>query len=315
VSRVLVAGGAGFVGSHLVDRLLDRGDTVVVLDNFSSGRRENLAHRRDDSRLTVVDADIVEPLPGSVDGSFDAVLNLASPASPVEYLEWPIETLNVGSRGTQRLLDLALANEAVFLITSTSEVYGDPLVHPQPESYWGNVNPTGPRSVYDESKRFAEALTAAYQRRYGLEVRIARLFNTYGPRLRPEDGRVVSNFIAQALSGRPLTIYGDGSQTRSFGYVDDTVEALIRLLDSEFSQPINIGNPAEFTMLELAELVSKLVGSDTELDYRALPEDDPMQRQPDISLANRVLGWSPKVDLVEGLGRYIDWMRAERDQP
>lgn len=309
MSRVLIAGGAGFVGSHLVDRLLDRGDTVVVVDNFTSGRAENLAHRNGDARLSIFEADIVDPLPAEIAGGFDAVLNLASPASPPEYLDRPIETLLVGSVGTHRLLELARSEGARFLITSTSEVYGDPLEHPQPESYWGNVNPIGPRSVYDESKRYAEAITSAYRRTFGLDVRIARLFNTYGPRLRPEDGRVVSNFIAQALSGRPLTVFGDGSQTRSFGYVDDTVEALIRLLDSEYSEPVNIGNPVEFTMLELAELVIKLVGSDPGLDYRPLPEDDPTQRQPDISVAERVLGWSPQVGLEEGLGRYIDWMR------
>lgn len=314
MSRVLVAGGAGFVGSHFVDRLLDRGDTVAVIDNFSSGLASNLAHRSGDDRLTLIEGDICDPidamLGANATASFDAVVNLASPASPPEYLARPIETLETGAFGTRNLLELARSCGAVFLISSTSEVYGDPLVHPQPESYWGNVNPIGPRSVYDEAKRFAEAITMAYHRTYGLPVRLARLFNTYGPRLRPEDGRVVSNFIAQATSGRPLTIYGDGTQTRSFGYVDDTVDGLIRLLDSDVTEPVNLGNPGEFTMLELAELVLAITGSDSGLEYFPLPADDPMQRCPDISVAKTKLGWEPKVDLETGLRRYIEWMQS-----
>lgn len=313
MSRYLVAGGAGFVGSHLVDALMRDADAVVVVDDYSSGSPENLTQHAGDDRLTVIEANIAAGTPPHMgDHVFTHVLNLASPASPPDYLDRPIETLLAGSRGNEVMLDVALAHGARYLLTSTSEVYGDPLVHPQPESYWGNVNPVGPRSVYDESKRFAEAMTMAYHRTFGLDVRIARLFNTYGPRLRPSDGRVVSNFVAQALAGQPLTVFGDGSQTRSFGYVDDTVSGLMALLNSDVVDPVNIGNPDEFTMLELAEMVGEVTGRSVHLEHRELPADDPTQRRPDVSLAADRLGWAPSVDLRTGLGRYVEWVRSTR---
>lgn len=307
--RALVAGGAGFIGSHLCERLLARGDEVECVDDLSTGREANISHLADHAAFRFRRHDIVEPF--SATGEFDAVVNLASPASPREYLARPLDTLAVGSTGTQNLIGIAAAHDATFFLASTSEVYGDPLVHPQPESYWGNVNSVGERSVYDEAKRFAEALTSAHRRSTGLDVRIARIFNTYGPRMQIEDGRVVSNFIVQALRGEPLTVYGDGSQTRSFCHVDDEVGGLLALLDSGENDPVNIGNPAEFTMIELAELVLDITGSTAGVVHRDLPADDPRQRRPDIGRAQELLGWQPSVDLRAGLERTIPWF-AER---
>ena len=305
--RAVVTGGAGFLGSHLCDLLRARGWDVVAVDNFITGNRDNVAHLTDDPGFTLVEHDVSVALP--VDGAVDAVLHLASPASPPEYLAHPIATLEVGSSGTRNALDLARAQGARFLLASTSEIYGDPLVHPQPESYFGNVNSVGPRSVYDEAKRYAEAITMAYHREFGVDTKIVRIFNTYGPRLGAADGRVVSNFLAQAMRGDPLTVYGDGKQTRSFCFVSDEVEGLVALLESDHVGPMNIGNPDEFTMLELAELVLELTGAASELVFAPLPADDPKQRRPDISLAERVLGWRPHVDLREGLARTHDWYR------
>jgi dTDP-glucose 4,6-dehydratase len=305
--RVVVTGGAGFVGSHMCDVLVGRGDEVVCIDNLLTGARRNIAHLESADAFEFVETDVCEPF--DVAGPVDAVMHLASPASPRDYLEHPIATLRVGSDGTFNSLDLARAKGARYLLASTSEVYGDPDVHPQPETYWGNVNPNGPRSVYDEAKRFAEAATASYRREFDTDTTIVRYFNTYGPRMRPEDGRVVSNFIVQAIQGVPITIYGDGSQTRSFGYVDDTVRGTIALLDSDHPGPVNIGNPGEFTMIELAELVLELTGSTSELTYEPLPADDPTQRRPDIAVAGRVLGWSPAVSLREGLVPTIEYFR------
>jgi dTDP-glucose 4,6-dehydratase len=310
---VLIAGGAGFLGSHLVDRFLAEGADVLVLDNFVTGARENVAHLEGNPRFRLIEQDVVEPV--TVTEKLDGVLHLASPASPVDYLRLPIETLLVGSLGTLRLLDLAQAHGARFLLASTSEVYGDPQEHPQPETYWGNVNPIGPRSVYDESKRFAEALTMAYHRSRGLEIRIARIFNTYGPRMRFEDGRVVSNFVRQALDGAPLTVYGDGQQTRSFCYVEDLIEGLVRLFRSDRSEPVNLGNDGEFTMLALADLVRRITGSAAPLVREPLPVDDPTQRCPDLTVARAVLGWSPGIQLEEGLRRTIEDFRARRARP
>jgi dTDP-glucose 4,6-dehydratase len=308
MARAVVTGGAGFIGAHLCRALLGRGWDVVAVDDFSSGHRDNLDDLLDASGFTLVEHDIVHGLP--VDGPVDAVLHFASPASPPLYLARPIPTLEVGSIGTQHALELARKHTGCrFLLASTSEVYGDPLVHPQSESYWGNVNPVGPRAVYDESKRFAEATTTAYREVHRMDTKIARIFNTYGPGLRPLDGRVVSNFLAQAMQGRPITIYGEGTQTRSFCYVDDEVDGLLRLLDSDHSGPVNIGNPAECTVLELAELVLEITASSSELTFEPLPRDDPRQRCPDISLAERVLGWRPRVELREGLTRTYDWYR------
>jgi dTDP-glucose 4,6-dehydratase len=299
--RRVVMGGAGFVGSHLCDRLLARGDEVVCVDDLSTGRRSNVAHLTGHPGFTLVEADVSRSLP--VEGPVDGVLNLASPASPPDYLSRPLETLAVGSEGTRRGLELADRYGARFLLASTSEVYGDPAVHPQPETYWGNVNPVGPRSVYDEAKRFAEALTMAHHRQNGTDVGIARIFNTYGPRLRPDDGRVVSNFLLQALRGEPLTVYGDGSQTRSLCFVTDEVDGLIALLDASVTGPVNIGNPDECTVLELARTVVELTGSASEIVHLPLPTDDPTRRQPDITIARTVLGWEPVIGLPEGLAR------------
>jgi len=308
MARVVVTGGAGFLGSHLVTHLLDRGDDVVAVDNLCTGRRVNLDGVAGRPGFEFVEQDVSLALP--VDGPVDAVLHFASPASPPAYLALPIETLLVGSDGTRHALDLARAHGARFLLASTSEVYGDPLVHPQTEDYWGHVNPNGPRSVYDEAKRFGEAITMAYHRTYGLAVRIVRIFNTYGPRMRADDGRVVTNFLVQALRGDPITIYGDGTQTRSFCYVDDEVRGILALLDSEEIGPVNIGNPGEFTMLELAERVLEVTGSSSELVFEALPVDDPRQRRPDITLARERLGWKPEVELGEGLQRTADHFRG-----
>ena len=307
--RIVVAGGAGFLGSHLCDALIARGDSVVCVDNLVTGRAANVAHLDGLPGFELVEHDVTRPL--TVDGRFDAVMNLASPASPRDYLALPIETLETGSTGTRNLLELALRTGARFFLASTSEVYGDPLVHPQVESYWGNVNPIGERSVYDEAKRYAEALTMAYRRVHGLEVRVARIFNTYGPRMQLDDGRVVSNFIVQALSGQPLTIYGDGTQTRSFCFVEDEIAGFLALLDSDVTGPVNIGNPGEFTMSELAELVLELTGSDAGVTRAPLPSDDPRQRRPDIACARTRLGWEPRVGLREGLERTIPAFAAE----
>jgi dTDP-glucose 4,6-dehydratase len=306
--RSLITGGAGFLGSHLCDRLIREGHQVVCLDNLITGRIDNIAHldRRDSFRF--VEQDVTEYL--RIDGPLDYVLHFASPASPVDYQRLPIQTLKVGSLGTHKALGLAKAKGARFLLASTSEVYGDPLVHPQREDYWGNVNPIGPRGVYDEAKRFAEALTTAYHRFHGLETRIARIFNTYGPRMRPDDGRVVSNFINQALRERPLTIYGDGSQTRSFCYVSDMIEGLYRLLMSDEAEPVNLGNPKEFTVIELAHLVRRSVGGGSTLELQPLPLDDPRVRQPDITLARARLRWEPTVSIEEGLALTIDYFRS-----
>ena len=306
--RVVVAGGAGFLGSHLCDALLDRGDQVVCLDNYVTGSADNVAHLADNANFELIEQDICQPF--SVDGDVDAVMNLASPASPKDYYELPIETLDVGSIGTRNLLELALANDAKFFMASTSEVYGDPAVHPQTEDYWGNVNPIGKRSMYDEAKRFSEALCFAYHRKHGVKIRVVRIFNTYGPRMQPDDGRVVSNFITQALRGESLTIYGDGSQTRSFCFVADEVRGFLALLDSDETGPINIGNPGEFTMLELADLVNELTNNEAGLVYEPLPADDPKQRKPDIGQASALLSWKPEVQLREGLEKTIPFFAS-----
>jgi nucleoside-diphosphate-sugar epimerase len=304
--RIVVTGGAGFLGSHLCDSLLARGDEVVAIDNLATGRLQNIEHLFGRAGFTYVRHDVSGYV--WVPGRVDAVLHFASPASPKDYLEMPIQTLKVGSLGTHNCLGLAKDKDARFLLASTSEVYGDPSIHPQPESYWGNVNPVGPRGVYDEAKRFAEAMTMAYHTHHGLEVRIVRIFNTYGPRMRPTDGRAVSNFLVAALHGKPITVYGDGSQTRSFCYVDDEVRGFLALLDSELVGPVNIGNPGEFTVLELAELVIEVTNSDSDIVYEPLPVDDPTQRRPDITRARDELGWEPRIDLREGLTRTAEWL-------
>ncbi len=301
--RIVISGAAGFIGSHLCDRLLADGHEVLGLDNFITGRRRNILHLAHEPRFEFREHDINQPC--EIAGPVGAVLNAASLASPKDYLAYPIETLDVGSLGTRRMLDLAVEKGARFLLTSTSECYGDPAVHPQVESYWGNVNPVGPRSCYDESKRYAEALTMAYHRVHGLRTTIARIFNTYGPRMKLDDGRVVPSFLDQALHGRPLTVYGDGSQTRSFCYVSDMVEGLCRLMMSDERYPVNLGNPQELTILEFAERIQRLTGTTTGIEFRDLPVDDPKQRQPDISKARAVLGWSPRVELEDGLQRTV----------
>jgi len=308
--RAVITGGAGFLGSHLGDLFRARDWEVVAVDNFLTGRPQNVAHLAGDPGFTLVEHDVIDDIP--VAGPVDAVLHLASPASPPEYLAHPIATLEVGAVGTRRALDLAREHGARFLLASTSEIYGDPLVHPQPESYFGNVNSVGPRSVYDEAKRYAEAITMAYHREFDVDTKIVRIFNSYGPRLVAADGRVVSNFLAQAMRGVPLTIYGDGKQTRSFCYVSDEVRGLLALLDSDHVGPMNIGNPDEFTMLELAELVLEVTGAQVDVLFEPLPADDPKQRRPDISLAQEVLGWHPAVDLREGLALTLDWYRRHR---
>jgi nucleoside-diphosphate-sugar epimerase len=310
MSRLVVTGGGGFVGSHLCEALLARGDEVVAVDNFCTSRKDNVDHLLDVPGFELVLADVIAEMP--VTGTIDGVFHLASPASPPEYHRMPLETLDVCSIGTRRALDLARANDARFLVASTSEVYGDPLVHPQIESYNGNVDPVGPRAVYDEAKRFAETLTMTYHRLYDLPTRIVRIFNTYGPRLRPADGRVVSNFLAQAIDGKPLTIYGTGEQTRSFCYVDDEVRGLLALFDSDVTEPVNIGNPIEFTMLELAALVIEITGSTGELVFEPLPVGDPALRRPDITRARELLHWEPEINLRDGLERMHTWYLEER---
>ena len=309
--RVLLAGGAGFIGSHIADALLARGDEVVAVDNFATGRRDNVAHLSGNTKFTLIEHDITLPWPAhqALAAKFDAVLDYASPASPNDFATMPLEILSVGSTGTRNLLDRAKADNAVFFLTSTSEVYGDPLVHPQPETYWGNVSSIGPRSCYDEAKRFSEALTMAYHRVHGVDVRIVRIFNTYGERMRPNDGRVVNTFVVQALRGEPLTLHGDGSQTRSFCHVTDEVRGLMALLDTKYNMPVNVGNPGEFTMRELAELVIELTGSSSDIISVALPPErdgDPLQRKPDITLATEILDWTPTISLRDGLQRMID---------
>ena len=308
--RIVVSGAAGFIGSHFCDRLLGEGHTVVALDNFLTGHARNLAHLAGHPRFQFMERDITRPF--IIEGGVDCIVNLASPASPRDYLAHPIETLDVGSLGTHRMLSLALEKGARFLISSTSECYGDPLVHPQVEDYWGNVNPVGPRSCYDESKRFAEALTMAYQRTHGLRTNIARIFNTYGPRMKLDDGRVVPAFIDQALHGWPLTVSGDGSQTRSFCYVADLVDGLYRLMLSEERYPVNLGNPVELTILEFAGLIRRFTGAASEIVFQSLPEDDPRQRQPDISKARALLGWEPRVSLEEGMRLTVEYFRGLR---
>ncbi len=306
--RILVTGGAGFLGSHLCDRLLGEGHEVIAMDNLLTGNLRNIAHLQEEKRFRFVRHNVTQFI--YVDGPLDAVLHFASPASPIDYLELPIQTLKVGSLGTHNALGLALEKKARFLLASTSEVYGDPLVHPQPETYWGNVNPIGPRGVYDEAKRFAEAITMAYQRAHGVDTRIVRIFNTYGERMRPRDGRVVPALIGQALTGEPMTVFGDGSQTRSFCYVADLVDGIYRLLQSSIKEPTNIGNPAELSVLEFAKTIQRLTGTRSEIVFKPLPVDDPKVRQPDITKARKMLGWEPKVKLEEGLRRTIDYFRS-----
>jgi dTDP-glucose 4,6-dehydratase len=306
--RVLITGAAGFLGSHLADRFLAEGHAVVGLDNFVTGHPDNIAHLMGRPDFEFLRHNISTYT--FVAGPLDGVLHFASPASPVDYLEHPIPTLKVGALGTHNALGLAKAKGARFFLASTSEVYGDPLVHPQTESYWGNVNPIGPRGVYDEAKRYAEAMTMAYHRFHGIDTRIVRIFNTYGPRMRPRDGRVVSNFIVQALTGEPITIYGNGSQTRSFCYVDDEVEGIYRLFMRGDAEPTNIGNPDEYTVKQLAEIVVELTGTQSPIVYRDLPEDDPKVRRPDITRACGLLGWTPKVPVREGVAKTIDYFRA-----
>ena len=308
MARYLITGGAGFIGSHLCETFLGQGHDVICMDNYSTGAQQNIAGFAANRRFTFMDHNVSRYI--EVHQPLDFVLHFASPASPVDYLELPIPTLKVGSLGTHNALGLAKAKNAVFLLASTSEVYGDPLVRPQHEEYWGNVNPVGPRGVYDEAKRFAEALTMAYHRYHGLNTRIVRIFNTYGPRMRMQDGRVVPNFILQALKGEPLTVYGQGEQTRSFQYVDDLVAGIGRLLESGEHYPVNIGNPHEMTVLQFAKKILELTGSKSEIAYRPLPQDDPQVRQPDITKARTLLKWEPKVDLDEGLKKTIDYFRA-----
>ena len=309
--RTLVTGGAGFLGSHLCDRLLREGHEVICADNLITGNLKNIAHLFGREGFRFLKQDVTEYL--YIEGPVQYILHFASPASPVDYLRLPIQTLKVGSLGTHKALGLAKAKGARLLLASTSEVYGDPQVHPQPESYWGHVNPVGPRGVYDEAKRFAEAMTMAYQRYHGVETRIARIFNTFGPRMRPNDGRVVSNFLIQALEGNPLTVYGDGRQTRSFCYVSDLVDGLFRLLMSSEGEPVNLGNPAERTIRDLVATIEKILGRSLPVTYNPLPQDDPRVRQPDITRARTLLDWEPKVELEIGLRETIDYFRGQPD--
>jgi dTDP-glucose 4,6-dehydratase len=303
--RVLVTGGAGFVGSHLCDLLIARDHTVVCLDDFSTGCRTNIEHLGTSPKFSFIEASVLETV--DIEGRFDGVIHLASPASPSAYLDRPIFTLRTGSEGTRNVLDFAKAKSARFILASSSEVYGEPLLHPQPEEYWGNVNPTGPRSVYDEAKRYAEALTTAYRTSYGADTGILRIFNTYGPRMLPDDGRVVSTFIDQALNSKPLTVFGNGTQTRSLCYVDDLVHGILAMLDSDDPGPINLGNPVELSVLEIAELVTELADSFSQIELHPLPQDDPTRRRPDITRARNRLGWHPQVSVREGIARTIEW--------
>ncbi|HEX8410225.1 MAG TPA: UDP-glucuronic acid decarboxylase family protein [Thermoanaerobaculia bacterium] len=308
MGRALITGGAGFLGSHLCDLFLARGHQVVCMDNFLTGSPDNIKHLFGHDGFTFIKQDVTDYI--HIDGPLDYVLHFASPASPIDYLEKPIQTLKVGSLGTHKTLGVAKDKGARYLIASTSEVYGDPLIHPQQEEYWGNVNPVGPRGVYDEAKRFAEAMTMAYHRFHGVQTRIVRIFNTYGERMRVNDGRVVPAFIAQALRNEPLTVFGDGSQTRSFCYVSDLIEGIYRLLMSEEAQPTNIGNPSEMTVLQFAETIKRLTGTSAPIEFRPLPEDDPKIRRPDITKARALLGWEPRVPLEEGIGKTIDYFRT-----
>ncbi len=307
MTTALVTGGAGFLGSHLCERLLAEGHRVICIDNFLTGARRNIEHLMEREDFRFIEHDVT--IPFEVEEDVDYVLHFASPASPIDYLELPIQTLKVGSLGTHNALGLTKVKKARFLLASTSEVYGDPLIHPQPETYWGNVNPVGPRGVYDEAKRFAEAMVMAYHRYHGLETRIVRIFNTYGPRMRPNDGRVVPAFSQQVLTHESLTVFGDGSQTRSFCYVDDLIEGIYRLLMSDRAEPTNIGNPHEMTILQFAKHLLKLTDSQSEIIYKPLPVDDPKTRQPDITQAKKHLGWEPRVPLDEGLGKTLDYFR------
>jgi dTDP-glucose 4,6-dehydratase len=305
--RVLITGGAGFLGSHLCDKFIGNGYDVICMDNLITGSPDNIAHLMGNARFRFIHHDVTEYM--YVDGDLDAILHFASPASPLDYLRYPIQTLKVGSLGTHKALGLAKAKKARFLIASTSEVYGDPLVHPQQEEYWGNVNPVGSRGVYDEAKRFSEAITMAYHRYHGLDTRIVRIFNTYGPKMRIEDGRAIPAFMSQALLGEPITVFGDGSQTRSVCYVDDLVEGIFRLLLSGENNPVNIGNPDEISMLDLAKEIIEISGSSSEIIFTSLPEDDPKVRQPDITKAKHILGWEPKIQRREGLLKTLEYFR------
>ena len=307
--RILVTGGAGFIGSHLCERLLSEGHEVLAMDNLLTGTTDNIAHLAGRKDFSFIHHDVTNYI--FVQGRLDFVFHLASPASPIDYLTYPIQTLKVGSLGTHKTLGLALVKEAGFLLASTSEVYGDPLVHPQSEDYWGNVNPVGPRGVYDEAKRFAEAITFAYRRFHGLNTKVARIFNTYGPRMRADDGRVVPAFISQALSDRNLTVFGNGRQTRSFCYVTDTVDGLVRLMESDFPGPVNIGNPEEMTIMDFAEFVLERIDTQSSIVHRELPEDDPKVRKPDISLAGSKLGWKPTIGLEKGMAETIKYFREK----
>ncbi|MFH1789427.1 MAG: UDP-glucuronic acid decarboxylase family protein [Candidatus Altiarchaeota archaeon] len=308
MSRVLVTGGAGFIGSHLCERLVADGFEVVCMDNYITGNSKNIEHLRGEENIEFVEHDVSKFI--RVDGELDFIMHFASPASPIDYLELPIQTLKVGSLGTHNALGLACAKKAVFFLASTSEVYGDPLIHPQPESYWGNVNPIGPRGVYDEAKRFAEAMTMAYHRVHGIDTRIVRIFNTYGPRMRARDGRAIPAFINQAIENEPLTVFGDGHQTRSFCYVDDLIEGIVRLMKSGENEPVNLGNPSEMTILELAEKIIEVTGSSSEIVFKPLPVDDPKVRQPDISKAKKILEWKPTVSLEDGLAKTVEYFKG-----
>ncbi len=310
--RAVVTGGAGFLGSHLCEKLLGHGWDVLCVDNLITGAESNVRHLLKQPRFQYQRQDVTQPL--DVAGEVEAVLHFASPASPVDYLKFPIETMLVGSAGTHNALELALAKKARFLLASTSECYGDPEVNPQPETYWGNVNPIGPRAVYDEPKRFSEAMTMAYLNYHGVDTHIVRIFNTYGPRMRLNDGRALPNFVYQAMTGRPITVYGDGSQTRSFCYVSDLIEGIYRLLGSNEHEPVNIGNPQEITILEFAKRIHGMIGTDVPIVFRPLPTDDPKQRRPDISKARRILNWEPKVNLQEGLTETLSYFRAQVDK-
>jgi dTDP-glucose 4,6-dehydratase len=305
--RILITGGAGFIGSHLCDFLLEKGHDVVCMDNLITGNLHNITHLRKNKKFKYVKHDVTKYI--RINGKLDYVLHFASPASPIDYLEFPIQTLKVGALGTHNALGMAKDKKAKFLLASTSEVYGDPLVHPQPESYWGNVNPIGPRGVYDEAKRFAEAITMAYHRSHKLDTRIVRIFNTYGPRMKADDGRVVPTFIVQALKNKPITIFGDGMQTRSFCYVSDLIKGIHNLMISEVAEPVNLGNPEEYTILDFAKKIIKLTNSKSRIVFKELPVDDPKQRKPDISKAKKLLDWEPKVSVDEGLKETIEWFR------
>ena len=307
--RIVITGAAGFIGSHLSEELMRRGHTVVGIDNLLTGDLQNIKHLTDGEGFEFIRHDVSKHI--HVEGAVDVVLHWASPASPIDYLEWPIPTLKVGALGTHNALGLALAKRARFVLASTSEVYGDPLEHPQRETYWGNVNPIGPRGVYDEAKRFAEAMTTAYHRYHDVDAKIVRIFNTYGPRMRVKDGRAVPNFIAQAIRGEDVTVYGNGQQTRSFCYISDLVEGILRLMDSDTNEPVNIGNPREMSIEAIAEQIIAAIGSDSKIVREPLPEDDPKVRQPDITRARDILGWEPKVSLEEGLGATIDYFRSK----